>query len=614
MEPSVIMIRKFWSIRNIYSILNRTLKTIYWLTVLPVILISGKGWSQDQKIADSLAVIYARDELNDTARLELLRHLSFNESRNLQLGLQYADELIQLSAASKNYLYLYRGYLQKGNKLRLTGDLEKALDAYFKCAEAARQANYLTGEASAYGVIADIYSVSKNQSNARLYYQKAIDYLRQTTDSIALASAILNAGDDYLNHQIFDSAFLNFKEAESIFSRVNYPIGKAYALGNLGMIYSNQGNHALAEQNINEAIRILEELEDYYPICVYLLSMSDIYREKGDRTVAQSYAQRSLSLAQQYQLKEQISAANLTLSELAELGGEPDAALHFYKGYILYRDSVNDINTVQKLADLRTDFEVAQKQSEVDLLQQEKRNQQIIVSSLIIILALSIILLGTLYWYYRTIAREKKRSESLLLNILPAETALELKQKGHVDAVKFDKVTVLFTDFVEFSKFAESTAPEHLVQSIHFYFKGFDEITTTYGLEKIKTIGDAYMCASGIPSNSASGAREVILAAREMVDFVQKTRENHPEIMPFELRLGAHTGQVVAGIAGIKKWQYDIWGDTVNIASRMESNSTPGRLNLSQTTYEEIKDEFRCTFRGEIEVKNLGLMRMYYLD
>lgn len=590
------------------------LKANYWLSVFFVLLFPGGVAAQNQKIADSLALIYAREELKDTAQLELLRHLAFNESKNIELGLRYAEELIELSTESNNHLYLYRGYLQKGNKLRLMGDLEKALDAYFKCAEAARKANYLTGEASAYGVIADIYSVSKNHTNAKLYYQRAITYLRKTSDSIALASAILNAGDDYLNHQIFDSAFSNFKEAEIIFDRVNYPIGKAYALGNLGMVYSNQGYNALAEQNINAAIRILEELEDYYPICVYLISMSDIYRQKGDQSKAQSYAQRSLTLARQYQLKEQITQANLTLSELAEMAGKSAVALQYYKEHILYRDSLNDINTVQKLADLRTNFEVAQKQSEVDLLQQGKRNQQIIVSSLIIILALSIILLGTLFWYYRTIAREKKRSESLLLNILPAETALELKQKGHVDAVKFDKVTVLFTDFVEFSKSAESTAPEHLVKSIHFYFKGFDEITTKYGLEKIKTIGDAYMCASGIPANSYSGAREVILAARDMVDFVQKTRENHPEIMPFELRLGAHTGQVVAGIAGIKKWQYDIWGDTVNIASRMESNSTPGRLNLSHTTYEEVNEEFRCTFRGEIEVKNLGLMRMYYLD
>ena len=136
------------------------------------------------------------------------------------------------------------------------------------------------------------------------------------------------------------------------------------------------------------------------------------------------------------------------------------------------------------MADLRTDFEVSRKQVEVDLLNQQKRNQRVMLTSLFIILGLTIVLLGTLYWYFKNISREKKRSESLLLNILPAETAQELKLKGKVDAVKFDEVTVLFTDFVSFSKLAEHVEPVQLVKSIDFYFKGFDDISTKYGLEK----------------------------------------------------------------------------------------------------------------------------------
>lgn len=266
------------------------------------------------------------------------------------------------------------------------------------------------------------------------------------------------------------------------------------------------------------------------------------------------------------------------------------------------------------MADLRTDYEVAQKQTEVDLLNQQKRNQRIIVLSLGIILSLTTILLGTLYWYYRTISREKKRSESLLLNILPAEAAKELKQNGRVEAVKFDQVTVLFTDFVEFSKYAEHIEPEQLVKSIDYYFKGFDEITTKYGLEKIKTIGDSYMCACGLPTPNPTHARNVLQAAKEMIELVCHELNAQDGLSHFEIRIGVHTGPVVAGIVGIKKWQYDIWGDTVNIASRMESKSKPGRINLSETTYEEIKNEFNCEYRGEIEVKNRGLLKMYFLS
>jgi adenylate cyclase len=232
---------------------------------------------------------------------------------------------------------------------------------------------------------------------------------------------------------------------------------------------------------------------------------------------------------------------------------------------------------------------------------------------LVITLGLTTILLGTLYWYYRTISKEKKRSESLLLNILPAETAKELKRHGKVDAVKIDEVTVLFTDFVAFSKLAEQQEPEQLVKSIDFYFKGFDEITTKHGLEKIKTIGDSYMCACGLPTANKSHASNVIKAANEMIKLVRGTMNAKDDLIHFDIRIGAHTGPVVAGIVGIKKWQYDIWGDTVNIASRMESNSAPGRINISETTYNEIKDEFPCEFRGEIDVKNRGLLKMYFI-
>lgn len=587
-------------------------KAYYFLIGFFFIVLNVSG--QDQKVADSLKRIYKQNILEDSAKLELLLNISFNEVNDLNLALQYAEELITLSKQMGNQSYVHNGYFLKGTKKRLQGNLEEALDAFFKSGEAARKAKSFKAEGNTYGAIADIYAVSNNHTNARIYYNKAIATLRKTDDSIALASAILNSGDEFLNNKNYDSALLYFRESGIIFEKVNYLTGKAYSLGNIGMVYANIGQSTLAEKNINAAIRILEEAEDYYPICVYLLSMCDIYLQKGDQQTAMNYAKRSLQLAEKFGLKEQISDANLKLSELYEKAGNTGESFKYYKNYIAYRDSVNNIKSVQKMADLRTDFEVSKKQTEVDLLNQQKQNQRIMLVSLFIILGLTIVLLGTLYWYFKTISREKKISESLLLNILPAETAKELKQNGKVDAVKFDEVTVLFTDFVSFSKLAEHIEPVQLVKSIDYYFKGFDEITTKYGLEKIKTIGDSYMCACGLPTANPTHARNVILAAKEMIALVQHEMNAEDGLSHFDVRIGVHTGPVVAGIVGIKKWQYDIWGDTVNIASRMESKSEPGRINLSETTYNQIKDEFTCEYRGEIEVKNRGPLKMYFLS
>ncbi|MGL6267360.1 MAG: adenylate/guanylate cyclase domain-containing protein, partial [Chitinophagaceae bacterium] len=441
---------------------------------------------QDQHIADSLARIYRTNTFKGNEKLELLRNLTFNEVNDLKLSLQYAEELISLSAELKNDLYLCRGYLQKGNKHRLLGNLDESLVALFKSVSAAQQAKYIQGVGSAFVAIGDTYSAANNHQNAMVYYYKAIDVLKNSAknkaDSIALGGAISNAGDAFLDNKNFDSALIYFNRAGEIFDKVDYTTGKAYNLGNNGMVYAQIGQDKLAEKSINEAIPMLEKLEDYYPISVYLLSLSDIYLARGDISTALGYATRSLNLAKKYHLNEQVSEANLKLSDLYSRKGNIGLSFNFYKEHILYRDSLNDIKSVQKMYDLRTDFEVSQMQTKFDMAKQVSRNQRNMILSLVTILGLITVLSVTLLHHYKTITKEKKLSESLLLNILPAETAAELKQNGKVHAVKFEQVTVLFTDFIEFSKLAEKIDPEQLVQSIDFYFTKFDEITTRYGL------------------------------------------------------------------------------------------------------------------------------------
>ena len=286
-----------------------------------------KVFAQDQKIADSLFLIYQQQPLSDTAKLKLLRNLSFNEVRDLKKGLEYAEALIRLSEQISNNKYMRMGYFLKGTKQRLLGNLDEALAAYFKSAEIAKETQNLTAEGECYGAIADIYSVGKNHANATNYYNRAISILRQSDDSTSLASALLNAGDEFLKTKIYDSALLYFEEAKIIFERADYPSGTGYSLGNIGMVYASIGKNDLAEKNINEAIRILEEAQDYYPICVYLTSMADVYLDKGNYQAALNYTERSLQLAKQYGLREQIADASLKMSNLYEKSGSINAPI-----------------------------------------------------------------------------------------------------------------------------------------------------------------------------------------------------------------------------------------------------------------------------------------------
>jgi len=213
--------------------------------------------------------------------------------------------------------------------------------------------------------------------------------------------------------------------------------------------------------------------------------------------------------------------------------------------------------------------------------------------------------------------KEKERSDELLLNILPAEVAEELKSQGSAAARHFDEASVLFTDFKGFTSMAAQVDAAELLHELNACFHAFDDIIDAHGVEKIKTIGDAYMCAGGLPDPRSASPLAVVLAALEMQEFMQQRRaERMAQGKPaFEMRLGIHTGPVVAGIVGVKKFQYDIWGDTVNTASRMESTGEVGEVNISATTYERVRNEPGLVFheRGHIDVKGKGSMEMYFV-
>jgi adenylate cyclase len=210
---------------------------------------------------------------------------------------------------------------------------------------------------------------------------------------------------------------------------------------------------------------------------------------------------------------------------------------------------------------------------------------------------------------------EKEKTEKLLANVLPKNTANEIMEKGKATKIKYNFVTVLFSDIQGFTKIAEETNPEILIDELDKFFFYFDSVVERLGIEKIKTIGDAYMCAGGIPEKNRTNPVEVILAALEMQVYMANLKETSElEGMKFwDIRIGIHTGTVVAGVVGQKKLSYDIWGDTVNTASRMESSGEAGKINISGTTYEFVKDFFTCEHRGKMPVKYKGELDMYFV-
>ena len=210
---------------------------------------------------------------------------------------------------------------------------------------------------------------------------------------------------------------------------------------------------------------------------------------------------------------------------------------------------------------------------------------------------------------------ENERSEKLLQNLLPKDTATELIEKGKATKTKYNFVTVLFSDIQGFTQIAEEMNPEVLIDELDKFFFHFDTVVEKYRIEKIKTIGDAYMCAGGIPEKNRTNPVEVVLAALEMQEYMAQIKESSvvAGMKYWDIRIGIHTGTVIAGVVGHKKLTYDIWGDTVNTASRMESAGEAGKINISGTTYEFVKDFFVCDHRGKMPVKYKGEIDMYFV-
>ena len=370
--------------------------------LLGLFFVSFNIFSQNQRIADSLLLLYENGQFETVEELEILHDIAFNSTKPKE-RLNYSNKLIELSKGDSNFIWLHRGYQQRGNSYRLSGDYDKAINDMFQSAKYAKKANYFAGIGTAYTSIGDAYSSNSNY--------KAIVEFRKLGDSLKLAITLLNLGEGYYRQDKIDSAMTYLLESKEIFQQKNYEIGIAYALGNIGLVYAKLGMNDLAESHINQATAELEELGDKYPIAVYQTYMADIYRKKGDLNTALKYAKKSLEMAEEEGLKEQIRDASLKLSELYESSNNFQQAYLYQSQYLAYRDSINNESTIRKIADIRTEYEVSKKQAEVDTLNKEARTQNIILVGLLVILALLMVLIYVRYKIYLLKAKANQTLE-----------------------------------------------------------------------------------------------------------------------------------------------------------------------------------------------------------
>jgi class 3 adenylate cyclase len=426
-------------------------------------------------------------------------------------------------------------------------------------------------------------------------------------------------------------------EAAAMAERLDYRMGMQRCYKQLEIIYNVMDIKVQAIKYKGKAamVDVSKEVKEKEA----QLAKQNAEIEKQNREIVKQEAEMKLKnekiekqKADEARIKQELALLDKDNSSNKQLIQQKQAELLATSGQLtVMTEEAEKLATANKL--LEQDKQI--KQLLVEQSKMEVESQKAQKNYLLLFVGVLLLLAGVLFNLYKTkqrtakelalkteiIIAEKKRSDELLLNILPLQTANELKANGKAIARDYEMVTVLFTDFKDFTLVSEKLSPKDLVDVIDMCYSEFDNIIEKYEIEKIKTIGDAYLCASGIahetiPTIKNHNPSNVINAALEIIDYMnsmylQRTAEGKPF---FRIRIGIHSGPLVAGVVGRKKFAYDIWGDTVNTAARMEQNSEPGKVNVSSSTYNMVKDDYHFTHRGKIEAKNKGQIDMFFVE
>jgi class 3 adenylate cyclase/FtsZ-binding cell division protein ZapB len=448
------------------------------------------------------------------------------------------------------------------------------------------------------------YERDRDERNAEVWYRTALVKAKDAGDSDLIIKSVERRSRLAEKDRNYRKAYQIVEEAFNYFSQ------NGTSISDLERKYEQQ-RKALDQ----ERQRLQAEIDRLSEEKNLLSSDRDQLQQQQQRLV-----QEKQQVEQEVNKKEErladVSAAKAKADSLAEINKKKFEKLSATEAQ---REAVLQAQKAD-LAEAKLEAERSRREAERN---KEQRNQLLILASSGVLLTLLLLVLflisrrnrRQLKDKNRMIEQEKERSNELLLNILPANIAEELREYGKAQTRKYDEVTVLFSDFINFSRISEQLSPEELVEELDRCFKGFDFIIGNYPeIEKIKTIGDAYMCASGLDDRKTMPG-SMIKAALEMQEYLEEQKQERMRLGKpyFEARIGIHTGPAVAGVVGVNKFAYDIWGDTVNTASRMETNGQAGRVNISEATYNLIKYQFDCEYRGKVQAKNKGLIDMYFV-
>lgn len=623
---------------------------------------------------DSLWQIHQDHAQSDSMRCAALHSLArLYMFKNPDSSLYYADIELEFASTVGDSMFIASAHNMQGGAYLVKGDYIQALNrfnAFYDMQMARRDSN---GIASALNNIGNTYYYMGDFSRALQYYSRSQEMEEALGKERGLSISLINIGSIYAQLAEHDKALERFKRALVISEKLNDRNGMGICNHNIGNTYADLNKLDEAHMYLTRSIPLLRESENHMSLATTYANLADVYLRQGDPDLAMEFLRRSeelrTSLGDQVGLARSAVSRGLVYLELDRFRearkscedalaraeslralpemrdacdclykthkglNQNETALRYFERYTQLLDSVNMGEARSQLQVMEFRKQVAEDsirrtvekqaiaEQHASQLKREGFRRNVLISSGLVLLIASLFLYRNMRKVRSSkqkIEAEKVRTDELLLNMLPADVTREILSKGRMEAREFEHVAILFTDFIEFSAASQSIAPKALIAELNQIFREFDNIIVQHGIMKIKSMGDAYLAAGGLPVPSQDSTKQTVLAAIEMQEYIEG-RSRSAEVRTLKnlhMRVGVHEGPVIAGVVGSRNFQYDVWGDTVNIASRLEGAGVSGKVNVSRSVYERLHNDPELQFepRGLIEIKGKGLVEMWFAE
>ena len=562
---------------------------------------------------------------------------SFISAGEIDQARRKAEEALEIARALGDSLAVAEVLVKLGNASMLQGDYNSSLRHLLAALRIHETVNDPAGRAATLNSIGSIHFYDRNYAHARRYYEQSLAINKQLGNASEVAKLTGNLGAVLEELKQPDSALVHHRRHLAMRRALDHVNWIPICYSNLGTCFDKLGQSDSALHYLQLSVGLLTRSGANDFSLSSTMTMLGVARlHAGQHKAALRDCREALEIAERLSdLPMIMEGCKCLYNAHAALGDAPNA-LAMHMRYIAMRDSLSgeqrakDLMRLElnyhfeneRLADsLRTiEQQRAQEHASQMRIAHERDQKRLFIFSSIGVLLLALALWSRLRYIRRSrnlVQQERDRSEKLLLNILPKPIADELKAHGRAKARDVDGVTILFTDFHDFTRMSERLSAHELVEEIDACYRAFDRIAASHGLEKIKTIGDAYMAAAGLPEPRPNSARDAVRAALAMQAWLKERAQERSEAgaSAFAMRAGLHTGSVIAGIVGDSKFQYDVWGDTVNTAAHIEAAGAVGEVNISEATFDLIRDEAGLTFspRGRVRLKSKGEVAMFFV-